>query len=989
MNLFKLTPMSLAVAAVVSLPFVSYAQDEEQAKDGIEEVLVTGSRIKRPDNADSSMPMVSLGEEQIELTGSINVYDILNEIPQAGAAGSTRGNSNFTVGSSGINTVNLRGLGDSRTLTLVNGRRWVPGIPGTSIVDLNSIPADLIERLEIITGGASSVYGSDAVAGVVNVILRDDYEGVTVEAMSGAYNKGDGDTSSFSITAGSNFSDGKGNAIVNLRVDEQGSVFARDRKPYTGNDVFYYGYYYGADYGAPYDSLVEDPAYSSYIPQGRFFPSGNIADGTGLLTFDCSERNEYRVLSSDTVVDYSAAGGGAACGFNRTYFRQLEVPIDRKSLYSKLTYDFSDNHKGFTEISFTSVQSVSALEPFPMSSEDVYGGLGTFGYHYENPYVPQEIADAAVAANAGNPDWNGHIPFIRRLEEVGARGASNTRETLRVAFGSQGALFGLDYDWYYQYGKASRDQLSGGQFNALAFRDALDAEVDSSGNIVCADPVARAAGCVPINLFGIGSITPEMADWVRYRPSTTSELEQRVFAMNFTGSFDLLDREISYAFGFERRDERSEDVPDDLQQKGLHGGNRIPATYGSFDVDGVYLEALIPLLSEIPLVEALNLEMAYRQDDYSTTGTVDATKLGLNWMINDQFRFRAVWAESVRAPSIDDLFAGQAQTYTSISDPCSGVGTATEVNMDPTVVANCLSIPDVAATAAAGTYNPDSGQIEPGFFYTQPDIQGISGFVGGNPDLEEETADTETFGLVWTPSYIDGLVVSLDYYKIEIENVISSISATRLINTCFESLNFSTEAACNGHERFPGTGKLRYWYSYGINQSAYETEGYDLSARYRFDSLGIVPGQLDISAIYTRLDTNKYDASPGANDEFDYAGEVGYNEDKLKLSLVWSYDEWLLSVDTTYYGEALDDVGQSASDYSLNAIDAITYVDLQARYSVDDKWSVYLGVDNVTNEQPPFCPTCKNETTPGSNYTGSQYRVWDSRYTYGGVKYRF
>ncbi len=988
MKNLRLAVMPAAIAALTLTSLNSVAQSEGE-EVMLEEVLVTGSRIKRPDNADSPMPLVTLGEEQLELTGSINVYDILNEIPQAGSAGSTRGNSNFTVGSSGINTVNLRGLGDSRTLTLVNGRRWVPGIPGTSIVDLNSIPADLIERLEIITGGASSVYGSDAVAGVVNLILRDDYEGVTVEAMSGAYNKGDGDTNSLSLTAGSNFADDRGNAIINLRVDEQGSVFARDRKPYTGNDVFYYGYYYGADFGAPYDSLIDDPAYSSYIPQGRFFPSGNIANGTGLLTFDCSERNDYRVLASDQVVDYSAAGGGAACGFNRTYFRQLEVPVDRKSLYSKLTYKFSDEHTGFSELSFTSVDSVSALEPFPMSSEDVFGGLGTFGYHYENPFVPQEIADAAVAANQGNPDWNGHIPFIRRLEEIGARGAENTRETLRVAFGTEGTILGLDYDWYYQYGKATRDQLSGGQFNALAFREALNAEKDITGNIVCADPVARAAGCVPINLFGIGSITPEAADWVRYRPSTTSELEQRVFALNFSGDFEVLGRDISYAFGFERRDERSEDVPDDLQQKGLHGGNRIPATYGSFDVEGIFVEALVPIVEGVPFAESLTLEAAYRQDDYSTTGSVSASKFGLNWMLNEQFRIRAVQAESVRAPSIDDLFAGQAQTFTSIADPCAGVGTASESGLDPVVVANCLSIADVAATAASGTYDPDTGQIEPGFFYTQPDIQGISGFVGGNPDLEEETADTQTLGIVWTPPYLEGLVVSLDYYQIEIENVISSISASRLINTCYESTDFANEAACNAHERFPGTGKLRYWYSYGINQSAYETEGYDLSARYTFNSLGFVPGQLNVNAIFTKLDKNRYDASPSANDEFDYAGEVGYNEEKLKLSLVWAYSNWLVSVDSTYYGEALDDVGQAPNAYSLNKVDAITYVDLQARYSMDDTWSVYVGVDNVTNEQPPFCPTCKNETTPGSNYTGSQYRVWDSRFTYAGIKYRF
>lgn len=985
----QLTPLAVAfLVAGFALPQASFAQAEEEAASGeelLEEVVVTGSRIRRPDNLSSPVPMVSMGEDQIEMTGSVNVYDILNELPQAGE-GLTRGNTNFTVGASGIQSVNLRGLGSSRTLTLVNGRRWVGGVPGTNIVDLNSIPSDMIQRVEVVTGGASSIYGSDAVAGVVNLILRDDYEGVDVEVMAGQYAEGDGETYSASLGMGGNYADGRGNAMFYARYDEQGNLMARDRQPYTGRDVFYYGYYYGAAYGAPYDSYVLDPAYSSYPPQGRFFVSGSTSNSAGMLTFDCSVRDEDSVVASDTVVSWSEAGGGGQCGFNRTYHRALEVPLERYTVFGKTTYNFNEEHQGFMEISYTSVESVSEFEPVPFNSEDVFGGLGTFGYHYTNPFVPVEIRDAAIAANADNPDWNGHIPFIRRLQEFGNRGSTNVRDTFRLAFGMEGSLGDFDYDWYYQYGESNRVQTSGA-YNALNFRSALNAEYDALGNVVCASEIDRAAGCVPINVFGIGAITPEAVGWVGYESMRLSNNTQEVLEANVTHGFELFGRDISWAAGIQRRKESSDDNPDDLQQLGLNGGNTVPRTKGKYDVTGGYVEALVPLIMDVPLIQDLTMELAYRVDDYSTAGKVDASKIGLNWTLNDQFRVRAVFADSVRAPDINDLFAGQAQTYTSIADPCGGLGSDIEATMDPIVVANCYSIPDVAASAAAGSFNPDTGQVEPGFIYSQPDIQTISGFIGGNENLDEETAETETYGIVWTPGYIDGLAVSVDYYNIEIEDVISSVSATNLINECFSTPGLDG-VECAAHERFPGTGKLRYWYSFGINQSSLKSEGIDVSATYTFDNLWLIPGSLRASMLWTHRIEHTFQRT-AESPEIDSVGEVGYNDDKVKLTLVWQSDKWLFSADTTYHGDALDDAQQSKTDYTLNAVDAITYVDLQLRFFPNDDWQLYLGADNVFDQNPSYCPSCKNTTVPGSNYTGGQYRPWKSRFFYGGIKYSF
>jgi outer membrane receptor protein involved in Fe transport len=386
-------------------------------------------------------------------------------------------------------------------------------------------------------------------------------------------------------------------------------------------------------------------------------------------------------------------------------------------------------------------------------------------------------------------------------------------------------------------------------------------------------------------------------------------------------------------------------------------------------------------------MQEITFETAYRVDHYSTSGTVDATKYGVSWVINDDVRFRTVISESVRAPSISDLYSGQAQSYTSIPDPCAGVGGAAEANMNPVVVANCLSDPRIAATAAAGRFDVDTNETIAGFSYSQPQLQTISGFTGGNENLGEESADTTTMGIVWTPSYVEGLAVTLDYYEIEIEDVISSVSASRLINECYTSTDYPNASQCNAHSRFD-SGHLRYWYSYGVNQSKYETAGYDLALGYTFEDLGMVPGELDIRAIATKRDKHIYQTT-STSTPTDFVGEVGLNDDIARVNFTWTTDDWLVSLQTNYYSAAQDDVTQPEGSYHLQAVDAYTYLDLQVRYDLTDSVDVYFGIDNLTDKQPPYCPTCKNEPNPGSHYTAQSYaRVWDSKFQYIGFRYK-
>jgi outer membrane receptor protein involved in Fe transport len=585
-------------------------------------------------------------------------------------------------------------------------------------------------------------------------------------------------------------------------------------------------------------------------------------------------------------------------------------------------------------------------------------------------------------------------------------GAKNKRDTIRLAFGAEGDIgnTGWEYTAYYQYGETQRAQVSTRQFNAANFKFALDARQNADGTYSCKDVTADAFGCVPINVFGIDSITPEMANWIIYNPMTFSNNKLHVAAFDTTGDISIGDYTFSAAAGIERKEEDSFELPDGLQQKGLHGGNQIPAEIGNQDSTGMYVELLFPLIEGVPFVDSLVMETAFRQDDYSTIGKTNAQKVGLLWTINDEWRVRSVVGEAVRAPSISDLFAGASQTWTSIPDPCAGLGTAQGGSTNPNVIANCNSVASVANAVANGSFDAELGATVPGLAYSQLNTQNIYGMVGGNKNVGEETADTTTFGIVWTPTFAPNLSVTLDSYEIEIEDVISQLSASVAIRKCFEADPSSfPNAFCDQHTRFP-TGHLESWSSYVINQSFYKNEGMDLAIDYSFDDLGPIPGALSTSLVWTRLDTHTY----RANDEdagTDYVGEIGHPEDKAKLRFLYTNNDLTFSVDTTYIGDVVDDLsfnhgGGNTDNAACTDVSWLTceladwqvgnylYVDLQLRYQFTDGLQAWVGVDNLTDKQPPFLPGGTNNGETGTYTASGVYRSWDSQYWYVGFKYK-
>ncbi len=427
------------------------AQDNQQEEE-LGEIVVTGSRIPRA-NLTAPTAVTTIDAEVINQSGLINVADVLRAVPSFGVSALSSGNSNFLTASSGINTLQLRNLEEDRTLVLVNGRRYVSGLAGSAAVDFNTIPTELIERVEIITGGASAIYGSDALAGVINVILRDDFEGVKVGYQYGEADAGGEIENRFNFTAGGDFADGRGNAVVQATYTDQKGLLSRQRPNTAVDDIAEC-----AATGVPgtcQNSL--SPAYSSFSEYGRFFvpstgESFTVSEGTG---------------ANGTVVPWDAA----QFGFNRQHFRRYTVPTERYLVSTLLDYQVSDGVNSFVEATFAQTRTESELEPFPHSNSD----LGIAGIPVDNPFVPQAIRDAVLAAG------DDVVEYFRRTTELGQRGATATRNTYRILAGLEGDV-AENYNWqtYFAYGRMDDAQQGGGQVNVPNMRQALNV-IDGDG----------------------------------------------------------------------------------------------------------------------------------------------------------------------------------------------------------------------------------------------------------------------------------------------------------------------------------------------------------------------------------------------------------------------------------------------------------------------------------------------------------------------------
>lgn len=996
------------VAALGSGMFVTpaYAQDATAAEaplgDGA--IIVTGSRIQST-TLETTVPVQIVDEKTIESTGAVNIQETLLRNPVFGTPTISRTNSSFDTSTSGVATVDLRNLGTSRTLVLVDGRRFVAGIPGESAVDLNAIPTALVERVDILTSGSgSAIYGSDAVAGVVNFILKKDFEGVELEGSAGLTEQGDAEEYTLGMTMGSNFADGRGNVVIHGGYTSEGAAFMKNHYTEAGrsnvdslSELFF---------GGSYQTPVK-PFLSSYAPQGTYFtPNYNFTYGPDGTLQPCTTTNG---TSCDSIVyDYDDDGniigvaapsigtGTGPTGFNRSAYRYLAVPTTRYLLSLNANYEVSDALDVFAQGTYSSTSVRSNIEPFPLASEDIWAATGQMpidtrladGTIFRNPYVPDAIYD-----NATDTDGDGlkDIFLTKRLTDFGNRTSKADRNTFRIVTGARGDIGEKwNYEAFFNYGETKTTQLGNGQINTPNARLANQIEpvdpTDLSLGYQCVDPEARAQGCVPANWFGENSLSPEALAYLA-APTTFNANVKQLQIGAFAGGelFSLMEGvdPIQVTAGVEYRKEKSSDIWDVLTQGGLNAGNALPPTSGQFDVREVYGEVKIPLVQDSFLYDA-SLRAAARYSDYSTVGGTFSWNAGGEIAPIRDVRFRAMYAVTVRAPNINELYAGLSQTFPTLTDPCSGV------SQDGSALAqNCFADPGVAANAAAngGTFTLNGTS----------DTQGVTGFDGGNPNLNEEKGKTFTAGVLIAPTSIDALrnmSLSVDYYNVKITDAIVLTPRQFILNQCYQT---GDDAYCNFVTRRPtavgpySAGSLDEVNTGPTNSGGYKVEGIDVTFNYRTDLPFLSEDAgLSFNLQYSHL-LDGYliplVSQPDSKDVF--AGEVGASKDRFTAQAFLDMGDFRFAATGTYFGPAyLDDqltgVGPGDDGYEDYRWHDEFYLDLQARWLVGERYEFYVGADNVLNNNPVYAGGL---VTTGMDSDTGTYDPLGRRF-YAGAKFK-
>lgn len=965
-----------AGAAPVVLGFALLSAPAFAQEDAGEAIIVTGSRIANVE-IDAVSPVQVIGKEAIANSGVTNIQDLLLENPVFGTPALSRANSAFLTSGTGAATVDLRDLGSDRTLVLIDGRRVVAGIPGSSTVDLNVIPTQFVERVDILTGGASSLYGSDAVAGVVNFVYKKNFEGLEAEGQYGITQKGDDANYRLNLTYGGNFADNRGNLMVHMGYSKQEGILSRNRKDtfYDNADKFAYETGDPADFGT-----AITPYYSSFASQGSFLAGGKR------FTFDADNNLKE---GFDVNTD----------GFNRQYYRTIAVPVERYLFAARGNYELNDNINFYAEGTYANTKSSREIEPFALGSDDVFqasGGLVPIeslvnGVAVLNPYVP-----AAIAAAAVDQDGDGlrDISFSKRLTDMGTRNGSTSRDFYRFVAGFEGSVF-KDFKWdvSYVYGRTSESQQSNGQPNILNFANALSAVTDVNDlnnnglttDVICASAEARKQGCVPINIFGFNSISSEAAKYVAAEQSYNTSITQQVVSANLSGSLiELPAGPLGIAIGAEYRKESSSENWDALTNAGLNAGNALPDTRGSFNVKEVYGEVNVPLLADTPFFHRLSLRAAGRISDYSTVGTIYTYNVGAEWSPISDIKFRGGYARSVRAPNVGELFSGLSQTYPSgLNDPCTGIGaTGGGVLGD-----NCRADAGVLANIAANG----------AFTLTQPDRQGVSGFDSGNPNLREETSDSYTLGVAINPRSIDALrnlTLTVDYYNIGIKGAVVAPPRQFILDQCYREGN---QSFCDLVDRRQtatannSAGSLEFIDAPLFNGGKLKVEGIDVAVAYStsFDALGS-GGRLSGRIAYTRvLDGYVISVPGGEKDKF--AGEIGNAKDKFTANLTYGNEKLSWNFTGTYIGKSYED-DQLLRAYGLDkhdiSVDAEFYLDTQVRVMPTERVELFFGIDNLLNNKAPRILSGTSFNTTGTNTAADVYDVFGRRF-YTGAKFKF
>jgi iron complex outermembrane receptor protein len=979
------------------------SEEKPAEEDVLEEVIVTGSRLARV-GSEAPIPITAVDAGEIDRSGVTLISDYLQEFPQFGrndgrmteVSGQA---TNAPLASAGTERLNLRDLGSQRTLVLVDGKRHIGSVAGSTVVDVGSIPTALVERVEISTGGATVAYGSDAIAGVVNFIMKEDFEGIQFDGRYGDSQEGGGENAYASITAGGNFADDRGNAVMNLTYNDLGGIegYQRDfllkRWGFIGNpdDVT------NSD-GIPRLILADNVRLTNIIDERGILYG--LVTGSALV-FDQDTGLRPIVEGYGTAASGLVQGGD---GFDLIKNMMVATPMDRTTLTGRVNYNITDKMEFFLEGKYYAVDA-EVVSP-PMLDAIVYTeNSGLFLIAPDNPFLPQgnSLLNDFYASNFG-------LVTMSRVyyDDWGRREGHINRDLYRIVSGIQGELDIKDWDYelYFQYGETTEQYLEKNNRDPRRFRLATDAVRDvngvtgvAPGSPACRSTVQAALSggttdpdilqCRPLNLFGLGVADPASLDYFLVDLLTNRSMEQFVAGGSVAGTLlEMPAGGLSYAAGFEYRDESSETIPDEQQQSGETFAGKFLPVKGSYDVVEGFVEARLPILSEQPFAETLAVEGGYRYSDYNVTGSASSWRFGGEWAPVEQLRFRTMYANAVRAPSIEELFAPQTPSFGGFYDPCLPAN----VNLGPDPARRLANCTDDLARFGLNplTWNPNQN--------VRPNSAGV---VGGNPDLQEETAKSFTFGFVWMPEFFDnGMSFTVDYYDIEIDDVIVAPLDAQVTANCYDRFDSLDNEFCELIERSDGSnqplllGQLIKVVLTPQNLNTLTTSGVDFEFNYNFDLDQWMPGAFNFRLLANYLNSYEILSYAAATEPEEYAGSTRRPEWKGQLALNYLLDRLTLSYKLRFISEVrLDDIKPQdpiENRYPYN-VDPQTVSDLFASYDFgtlgdNGRWDleIYGGIDNIFDHYPPAAIRASSR-----NSTTSTYYDPMGRFYYAGVKVSF
>jgi outer membrane receptor protein involved in Fe transport len=841
----------------------------------------------------------------------------------------------------------------------MDGRRVVPA-NGTGTVDLNLLPSSLIQNVEIISGGASAVYGSDAISGVVNFKLNTDFEGLEFDGTYGITEQGDGQEYQGTISAGTKFADGRGHIMGAVSYTERDEVLNGDRK------------FSEVALGFDTDTRTFVPVGSGTIEEGRVTVTAPAAAITQLFQQQYGipgvTQTTYGFNADGTLFTLGTGAPGsvlnyrgpitnsfndASYSYNYAPPNYLQLPLERTSVFAAGSFDVTDNHQVYAQGIYADYTVDTALAPTPLSA--VYTPP-------TNPFIPndlQTLLDARATPNAT-------FPLIRRMTEIGPRTESNEYEVYQFILGMQGDIAGdWTYDVYGSLGKVELNTDQGGNVSREAWEQLTFA------------PDGGVALCGGFNPFGAGAITPECAAYISRDTSYAETTEQNIFEATATGGlFELPAGKVMAVVGYMYKEDSYEFSPDETLARQLPATSYAPVRFdiagfnaalpieGDTDSNELFTEILVPILADMPGADRLEATLGYRYADYSSVGGVDSYKGELMWRPIAPISLRGSYQRAVRAPSVFELFSPQVPNFPAYSapDPCSVTSAARTGANAAAVRALCLAqgIPP----SLIDTYSYTNSQVE--------------GLAGGNPDLTEETADTFTAGITFqSPSsnpWLSAFQLSVDYYSIEIDDYVTAVPARTFVARCYDPAYNPTfdpnNTFCNFFSRRSSDGNIVDALEANANVGVVETSGIDVQVDWAAD---MGPGRFSVNWIMTFLNDWGIAEIPG-DPLTPLEGTVGYfgagdnfPEEKSTMNLAYKMGGWGLSAQWRYISE-VDDI-DTDTDFTL---DSRNYFDLTASYAFDegllDGATVRVGVINVGDEDPVIYPSAQQANTDPTTY---------------------